>query len=236
MEPLRERIHAIIVDHDFKHPSQFASEAADAILQAVEEDRAALMAVAERNEDYEEAIERDRDKWRKACEKAEEKNEWYEWYAKRCQWYQGEIAKAEAREAEALRDVAQLHDAAVETEDKLDDLRRRLEEAENHERITHEELGAVLGNDTSLLDGAMRMERRLEEADEILRGVLTEASSKLVASSLSNAALREALAECKRLVDCGEWGDVPSVVDAALAVKHDPMDGTRETDAGGNRV
>jgi hypothetical protein len=31
------------------------------------------------------------------------------------------------------------------------------------------------------------------------------------------AKLGEALEECKRLVDCGEWNDVPAVADAALA-------------------
>lgn len=41
------------------------------------------------------------DYWRKRAEKADEQNEWY---GKRCQWYQGEISKAEAREAALLAD------------------------------------------------------------------------------------------------------------------------------------
>jgi hypothetical protein len=43
----------------------------------------------------------------------------------------------------------------------------------------------------------------------------------LASVSLENARLAGDLTECKRLVDYGEWGDVPALVDAALAAPDD---------------
>ena len=50
--------------------------------------------------------------------------------------------------------------------------------------------------------------------DDVVFGT-TDAIIALVSSR--EAAMVEALVECKRLVECLEWFDVPAIVDAALA-------------------
>lgn len=51
------------------------------------------------------------------------------------------------------------------------ELKARIEELSKHEENTHERLGAILGTDTSLEDGARRLKQRADALDDALRFV-----------------------------------------------------------------
>jgi DNA repair exonuclease SbcCD ATPase subunit len=50
-------------------------------------------------------------------------------------------------------------------ETEIVDLRERIKELEEHEEETHRSLSAILGTDTSLLDGTQRLRDRIKELE-----------------------------------------------------------------------
>jgi chromosome segregation ATPase len=74
---------------------------------------------------------------------------------------------AEIERLRAARDARA--DMNIQHGEVIDQLQAALAEAQEHERQTHERLGAILGTDTSLEDGARRLRVQLAEARALLR-------------------------------------------------------------------
>lgn len=87
-----------------------------------------------------------------------------------------EIERLRAENANQKQGISNLQTALVMRDHRIAEQAKLLEEFEDHERQTHEILGAILGTDDSLEECAKRATKRIEELEAAL---ITDRTEKL---------------------------------------------------------